>query len=60
MHISIISSYAQNVKLNIRKAKFYDISSVFIISHHSMGLGIPYDNKIIVEKTSKGVSRLVG
>lgn len=35
-----------------------DVNSLFIISHHSDELNIPYDNKIIIKKEEDGVSRL--
>ena len=36
-----------------------DVSSVYIISHHADELQIPYDNKIVIEKDSSGISSLV-
>lgn len=36
-----------------------DVSSIYIISHHVGELQIPYDNKIIIEKDSSGISRLI-
>ena len=35
-----------------------DISSVFIISHHSQELNIPYDQEIIICKDANGVSTI--
>lgn len=35
-----------------------DVESLFVISHHSDELNIPYDDNIIVEKNEKGVSSI--
>lgn len=40
-------------------ASLDDVSSVYIISHHADELQIPYDSKIVIEKDSSGISRLV-
>jgi len=38
--------------------KLYDISSIFIISHHGNELNIPYDDVIKIEKDNNGITRL--
>lgn len=38
--------------------KLNDIESVFIISHHSDSLNIPYDNEIVVIKNEEGISEV--
>lgn len=38
--------------------KLFDISSIFIISHHT-DIDIPYDKEIIITKDCKGVSKLL-
>ena len=39
--------------------KLYDISSIFIITHHGNELSIPYDDVIRIEKDNNGVTRIV-
>lgn len=39
-------------------SELVDISSVFIISHHSQELNIPYDQEIIICKDANGVSTI--
>ena len=39
--------------------KLYDISSIFIITHHGNELNIPYDDIIRIEKDNNGVTRIV-
>ena len=45
--------------LNFITNELNQISSVFIISHHSDELSIPCDSEIIVEKNSEGVSNVI-
>lgn len=42
--------------LNLISNKSNNIESLFIITHHSLELSIPYDNEIIIEKNSNGIS----
>lgn len=35
-----------------------DIDSIFIISHHVQDLGLTYDNQLLVEKNSEGISSI--
>jgi ABC-type multidrug transport system ATPase subunit len=44
--------------LDLITTKLYDISSIFIISHHGNELNIPYDDKIKIIKDNNGVTRL--
>lgn len=44
--------------LNLISKKLTDIESIFIISHRSSDLAIPYDYELIVEKNSNGVSEV--
>ena len=44
--------------LDLITTKLYDISSIFIISHHGNELNIPYDDKIKIIKDNDGVTRL--
>lgn len=39
--------------------KLYDISSIFIITHHGNELNVPYDDIIRIEKDNSGVTRIV-
>jgi DNA repair exonuclease SbcCD ATPase subunit len=39
--------------------KLYDISSIFIITHHGNELNVPYDDIIRIEKDNNGVTRIV-
>ena len=48
-----------NNVLNLVVEKLNDIESVFIISHHSDELSIPFDNEIIVCKNEEGISYVV-
>ena len=45
--------------LDLITTRLYDISSIFIITHHGAELSIPYDDKIIIEKDNTGVTRIV-
>ena len=38
--------------------KFYDINSVYVITHHGEELNIPYDHQILVVKNDQGVSSI--
>lgn len=44
--------------LNLISKKLTDIESIFIISHRSSDLAIPYDYELTVEKNSNGVSEV--
>ncbi len=44
--------------LNLIGSKLQDISSIFIITHHS-DIDIPYDNEIVIVKNQEGVSSIV-
>ena len=44
--------------LNLISKKLLDIDSIFIISHRSYELEIPYDNELVIEKDENGVSKL--
>lgn len=44
--------------LDLITKKLYDISSIFIISHHGNELNIPYDDIIRITKDNSGVTRL--
>ena len=43
--------------INLISTKLSDISSVFIVSHHS-DIDIPYDRELVVIKDMNGVSRV--
>ena len=43
--------------INLISTKLQDISNIFIVTHRA-DLEIPYDREIIVEKDSKGISRI--
>ena len=45
--------------LDLITTRLYDISSIFIITHHGNELSIPYDDVIRLEKDNTGVSRLL-
>lgn len=45
--------------INFITNELRDIESVFIISHHSDTLSIPYDSEIVVEKNELGVSHVI-
>lgn len=45
--------------LNLITTRLYDISSIFIITHHGNELSIPYDDVIRLEKDNTGVSKLL-
>lgn len=45
--------------INFITNELKDIESVFIISHHSDTLSIPYDSEIVVEKNNLGVSHVI-
>ena len=47
----------QNV-INMLAKKLNDIESVFIITHHSDTLEIPYDRQMFIIKDEKGISRI--
>lgn len=44
--------------LNMITRRLTDIEDIFIISHHSSELDIPYDNELIIEKGVDGISRV--
>ena len=44
--------------LDLITKQLYDISSIFIITHHGNELDIPYDNIIQIMKDNNGVTRL--
>ena len=44
--------------LDLITTKLYDISSIFIITHHGNELNIPYDDIIKIEKDNDGISRI--
>ena len=46
--------------LELINKKLNDIDSIFIISHRSNELKIPYDSKLIIEKDERGVSNIYG
>lgn len=43
--------------LDLITTKLYDISSIFIISHHGNELNIPYDDIIRIEKDANGITK---
>lgn len=45
--------------LDLITTKLYDISSIFIITHHGNELNVPYDNKISIIKENNGVTSIV-
>lgn len=45
--------------LDLITTRLYDISSIFIITHHGAELSIPYDDKILIEKDSTGVTKVI-
>ena len=45
--------------LDLITNKLYDISSIFIISHHGNELNIPYDDIIRIVKNNNGVTEIV-
>ena len=45
--------------LDLITTRLYDISSIFIITHHGAELSIPYDDKILLEKDNTGVTRVI-
>ena len=45
--------------LDLITNKLYDISSIFIITHHGNELNVPYDDIIRIEKDNNGVTRIV-
>lgn len=45
--------------LDLITTKLYDISSIFIITHHGNELNVPYDGIIRIEKDNNGVTRIV-
>lgn len=54
-----IDSYGTQRVLDMIQQNLSDIDTVFIISHHSDSLAIPYDNELIIEKDANGVSRVL-
>jgi DNA repair exonuclease SbcCD ATPase subunit len=44
--------------LDLITTKLYDISSIFIITHHGNELNVPYDDIIKIEKNTDGITRL--
>lgn len=47
----------QNV-LNLISNKLIDIDSIFIITHHTTDLMIPYDKELLIVKDDNGISRI--
>lgn len=45
--------------LDLITKKLYDISSIFIITHHGNELNVPYDNIIKIEKDNNGITKVV-
>lgn len=45
--------------LNMITRKLTDIESIYIISHHSSELDIPYDSELLIEKGEDGISRIL-
>lgn len=45
--------------LDLITTRLYDISSIFIVTHHGGELNIPYDNIIRIQKNENGVTSLV-
>lgn len=45
--------------MNLISTKLSDISSLFIITHHSDELAIPYDNELVIVKNENGISEVV-
>lgn len=45
--------------LDLITNKLYDISSIFIITHHGNELNVPYDDVIRIEKDNNGITRIV-
>ena len=43
--------------LDLITKEMYDISSIFIITHHGNELNIPYDNIIRIEKDANGITK---
>lgn len=54
-----IDSYGCGKVLDMIQQNLSDIESVYIISHHSDSLAIPYDNELVIEKDANGVSRIL-
>ena len=48
-----------NNVLNLVVNNLNDIESVFIISHHSDELSIPFDSEIVVRKNEEGISEVI-
>ena len=44
--------------MNLISNKLSDVSSLFIITHHSDELAIPYDNELMIVKDESGISKL--
>lgn len=44
--------------IDLINAAIQDVESLFVISHHSEELNIPYDDRIIIVKNEQGVSNL--
>lgn len=51
------STGCQNV-INLISTRLNDIESVFIITHHSDSLDIPYDKQLFIVKNERGISEL--
>lgn len=45
--------------LDLITTRLYDISSIFIITHHGNELSIPYDDVIKIEKDNSGVTKVL-
>lgn len=46
--------------MNLISTKLSDISSLFIITHHTDELAIPYDNELMIIKDEYGISKILG
>ena len=44
--------------LNLVSNRLNDVGSIYVVTHHSDSLAIPYDKEIVVVKSSTGVSKL--
>ena len=44
--------------INLISTKLNDLSSIFIVTHHSAELNIPYDTELVVVKNNDGISSI--
>lgn len=54
-----LDSYGCDKVINLISNKLNDVESIFIVSHHSDELQISYDDTVLVQKDSNGVSKIV-